>query len=79
MKPYQNLSGESGIALYEAGEDWIAVLFTDGSEYMYTYGTAGQRQVERMKVLAEAGQGLNTYINEHVREHFARKLARKAG
>ncbi len=35
---------------------------------------AGRQAVERMKELAQAGQGLNTFINQGYRQKFARKL-----
>jgi hypothetical protein len=33
----------------------------------------GAYDVENMKELAEAGQGLGTYINQHVRKNYAQK------
>lgn len=73
MEPYQNLSGNSGVAAYEIGEDYIRVQFTSGSVYVYTYDSAGADNIEQMKRLAKKGQGLNTFINTTVREEYARR------
>ncbi len=73
MEPYQNLSGNSGVAAYEIGEDYIRVQFTSGSVYVYTYDSAGADNIEQMKRLARKGQGLNTFINTNVREEYARR------
>lgn len=73
MEPYQNLNGNSGVAAYEIGEDYIRVQFTSGSVYVYTYDSAGADNIEQMKQLARKGQGLNTFINTNVREEYARR------
>ena len=36
MKPYGNRHGNSGIAAYEVGADFIRLRFTSGSVYLYT-------------------------------------------
>jgi hypothetical protein len=73
MEPYRNIAGNSGVSAYEIGPDYITVEFSDGGSYRYTYASAGQENVERMKGLAQAGQGLNTFINTMVRELYERK------
>jgi hypothetical protein len=73
MQPYRNITGSSGVTAYEIGEDFITIEFSDGSVYRYTYASAGQENVERMKGLAEAGQGLNTFISTTVSKLFERK------
>jgi hypothetical protein len=35
MQPYIDLGGDSGIAAYEYGHDWIRVLFKLGGTYEY--------------------------------------------
>lgn len=71
MKPYKNISGKSGVWAYLIGPDWIKVKFgRNGETYTYSYRSAGIEHVERMKVLAEAGKGLATYINRHVRDLY---------
>lgn len=73
MERYKNLSGDSGVAAYEIGPDFIRVQFTDGALYLYTYASAGSHNIEQMKQLARKGQGLNSFINTTVRKLYARK------
>ena len=65
MKPYENLSGNSGVEAYELGPDFIRVRFRSGGTYLYTYENVGEENVEKMKELAESGRGLATFINQH--------------
>ena len=74
MQSYRNLGGDSGVSGYETSEDSITVRFSDGSVYLYTYHSAGMSNIEYMKQLASAGQGLNSFINRHVRKRYARKI-----
>ncbi|HEY0733473.1 MAG TPA: hypothetical protein VGD69_01080 [Herpetosiphonaceae bacterium] len=74
MEQYQNLSGDSGVVAYEIGDDSITVEFSRGGVYRYDYESAGREAIERMKELAHAGRGLNTYINQTVKQQFAEKL-----
>lgn len=71
MEPYLDVGGDSGIAAYEFGPDFIRVGFKDGAIYLYTYASAGSDSIEHMKVLAKSGDGLNSYINRHVRKRYA--------
>lgn len=64
MKPYGNLHGNSGVAAYEEGPDFIRVQFTSGSIYLYTYESNGPEDVEIMKELAREGKGLQRFINK---------------
>ena len=75
MKPYKNLSKQSGISAYEIVPDGIKIKFADDSIYLYTYEIPGEREVEIMKGLAQKGIGLTTFINQEVRENFAAQLA----
>ena len=74
MERYKNLGGDSGVVAYEIGDDSIKVGFSDESLYLYTYGSAGQHNIEKMKELAVAGRGLNSFINTNVRKKYASKL-----
>lgn len=74
MKRYKDKSGNSGVAFYEAGDDYIIVRFTGNTTYLYTHQKPGKQHVARMKMLAEAGEGLATYINKFVRENYAKQL-----
>ena len=73
MERYKNLGGDSGVAAFEYGDDYIRVQFSDGAVYLYTYGSTGSRAIEEMKVLADRSEGLNAYINTRVRKRYARK------
>lgn len=74
MTRYGNQSGDSGVRAYECGPSWIRVQFVDGEIYLYTYGSTGRIEVQAMKALAVAGRGLATYINQHVRGRYERRL-----
>lgn len=58
---------------YEIGEDFIRVMFSDGSLYLYTDESAGAFNIGQMKNLAEQGWGLNSYIIHNVRYNYADK------
>lgn len=78
MIDYKNLSGQSNVAQFEIGEDHIDVRFKtaskDGSTtYRYSYGSAGQDNVEKMKSLAMQGSGLNSFINTNVKKLYENK------
>ncbi len=73
MKTYRNIGGESGVVEYDYGTDWIRVRFNDGGLYDYTSASAGQAAIDTMKSLADAGEGLNAFINKNVRMQYARK------
>jgi hypothetical protein len=75
MEPYRNVAGNSGVDAYEIGPDYITIKFSDGAVYRYTYASAGQENVERMKGLAQAGQGLSTFISTTVSKLYERKEA----
>jgi hypothetical protein len=59
---YANAGGDSGVARYELGEDYIDVEFTTGAVYRYSVRSAGKANVEKLKKFALAGIGLNSYI-----------------
>ncbi len=73
MEPYRNIKGNSGVRAYEIGPDYVTIEFSDGAVYRYTYASAGEENVERMKGLAEAGQGLNTFLSTNVMKLYERK------
>ena len=66
MNSYKSRSGKpSGVTAYEAGKDYIRVRFAGGQVYTYTYRSCGRQHVARMIALAQAQQGLSTYISRH--------------
>lgn len=73
MTKYKNLSGNSGVYSYEYGNDYIRVEFTSGGRYLYTDSVTGSENVSCMKELADAGEGLATFISRNVRKKYAKK------
>ena len=66
MRPYRNLSGESGVRAYDMGPGFIEVEFHDRDKpYRYSSRGVGRENVEEMKRLALAGRGLSTFISQH--------------
>jgi len=74
MAKYANRGGDSGIVSYETTADSITITFGDNSVYLYDHDSPGELEVSKMKELAAAGEGLNEYINRHVRKNYAQKL-----
>jgi len=74
MERYRNSGGDSGVAAYEIGSDYIKVQFKDRKTYTYTYSSAGQHHIEKMKTLARRGHGLNSYINNYVKYKYQSKF-----
>lgn len=74
LKRYKAVSQNAGVYAFAAGKDSITIQFQDGRIYLYNYDIPGRAKVEEMKKLAEAGRGLTTFINQHVREQYAAKL-----
>ena len=74
MERYANLGGKSGITGYITTADSITVQFGDGCIYLYNYKSAGAGNINHMKALAEAGQGLNAFINTQVKYNYARRV-----
>ncbi len=68
---YKDIDGDSNVDCYEIGNDYVAVKFFGTARiYKYTYASAGVDRVERMKVLAKNGDGLNRYINLYVKNGY---------
>jgi len=65
MKTYTDINGDSGISEYDYGDDWILVQFRYGRPYEYRASRIGASHLDTMKRLADAGDGLNAYINTH--------------
>lgn len=75
MPLYKDINGDSGVQSYEIGDGSITVHFERGGSYLYTNASAGAHHISEMQRLAQAGDGLNAYINRHVRKNYAQKLA----
>lgn len=74
MQSYQSRIGDSGVIAYEIGRGSIVVKFVGGEKYLYTDRSAGAKNIAQMQALAQAGQGLSTFISQHVHDRYARKL-----
>lgn len=64
---YKNLNGNSGISRYQITQTSVLVEFRDGKVYEYSCESAGSANIEKMKVLALAGSGLNSFIMRNVK------------
>ena len=74
MQPYGSPGNDSGIVAYACGPHWIDIRFRHGGMYRYDDRHPGALHVMQMQRLAEAGDGLNTYINRYVRDDYAARL-----
>ena len=74
MERYKNLGGNSGVEAFKVEDQSIAVKFFTGGSYLYDADSPGLVHIEKMKQLAEDGEGLNGYINKKVKKNYARKL-----
>ena len=74
MPRYRNLDGRSGVLAYATTADSITLTFVDGKRYVYGAQRPGRAIVDHMKSLAQAGRGLSTYVSQHVRDNYERKL-----
>ncbi len=74
MQRYLSLNKNTGVIAYEIVPDGISIKFRDGSVYLYTIQSTGKMHIAKMQALAKKGEGLTTYINQHVRENYQEKL-----
>lgn len=74
MEKYRDTNRDSGVDSYSILPTSIKVKFKSGrTVYVYTYSKPGAVHVDKMKTLALSGNGLNAYINNHVRDKFDHK------
>jgi hypothetical protein len=74
MIPYKDIDGDSGVICYEFGRDYIDVQFKNTLKvYRYSYLSAGVENVEHMKILAQRGNGLNSFIMRNVRNLYEKR------
>jgi hypothetical protein len=74
MRRYKNLGGESGVVAYDIDAGQIIVQFKNGDRYLYTEDSAGAANIAQMQALAQAGQGLSSFISQHVHDRYERKV-----
>lgn len=71
MEKYLNKNRNSGVSHFEIHPDKIIVKFTRTKRtYTYSYSKAGVVHVNKMKILARNGSGLNSYIDINVRKSY---------
>ena len=76
---YANKGGNSAITYTNSGTDFIVVRFDDLVQYTYTNESAGKEVVTEMQKLADAGQGLGSYITRNKPPYSIReKLVRES-
>jgi hypothetical protein len=68
---YKNNAGSSDVVAYGYGARSITVEFRDGSIYLYNYKSAGAENIDEMKKLAQAGEGLDSFIDTVVKEAYS--------
>ncbi len=73
MQRYRDIDSDSGVVAYESGDDFIRVQFSDAAVYLYTNSSAGSHHIQEMIRRAQGGDGLNAYINDHVKKRYQRK------
>lgn len=74
MERYEDRDGDSNVAGYEVGEGYIDVQFKTGAVYRYTDASAGSLNIQRMITLAQTGDGLNAFINKHVKKRYSARI-----
>jgi hypothetical protein len=74
MKQYKDKHSDSGVVAYAIDAGSIAIKFQDGGVYLYDGSNPGAAHVAAMQCLAVEGQGLNTYVNKFVRDHYSARL-----
>jgi hypothetical protein len=72
MIKYLDLDKDSGVEAYEIIFDRISVKFKGGSVYVYSYQSDGRENIEKMKKLAQLGDGLNSFIKLNVKYKYVR-------
>jgi hypothetical protein len=67
---------DAGVVFYAIEQDAIALRFAGDDRHFYvdSYYVPGAPHVARLKELAQAGHGLTTYVNQHIRDRYAAKL-----
>lgn len=75
MVTYANYGGDSNVEAYQIDRDCILVKFKGAGacHYLYTYRSCGQANIERMKGLAQQGEGLNSFIMRYVKNDYESK------
>ena len=71
MQRYLDIDHDSNVEGFSIGPDYIDVKFKGTAKvYRYSYRSAGNEKVERMKELAQIGDGLNSFIMRYARNDY---------
>lgn len=72
---YKGRNPDAGVRNFEILPDAIILEFVDRQcRYLYNAEKPGLDHVNEMKRLARTGDGLTTYVNQHVGDNYAAKL-----
>lgn len=74
MEHYKCIVPGCNVKRYQIDSKQITIQFNNNEVYQYTYTSAGKKHIETMKLLAQAGWGLDTYIDQVVKQGYARQL-----
>jgi hypothetical protein len=74
FRRYKNIGGSSKVLRFMIEQDSITIDFLDNTCYRWTNQSAGPDSIAKMKSLALAGKGLDSYIKSNVAERFLRKV-----
>ena len=75
METYRDWDHDSGVRAYDIAEAHIDVQFKSGAVYRYTSTSVGLNNLVKMKALARAGEGLNSFINKVVKQLYSAKIS----
>ena len=75
MEKYNCILPNSTVMAFHIQHEFITVQFKNNEQYQYSYRSAGKNHIETMKLLARAGWGLDTYIEQVVKHGYAKQLA----
>lgn len=75
MESYRNAEGGLGVVAYALSDDFITVRLHNGQALCFTCRSAGRANVEYMKLLARAGDGLNRFMFKEVNGKHEQWLA----
>jgi hypothetical protein len=65
VTPYNSKNKTSGVIAYKIGKDRITVKFRNNEIYTYTDSLCLKEDIETMKALALASEGLSTFIAQN--------------
>jgi hypothetical protein len=69
--------GKSGVKRYAIGDDFIWLDFGSSDIYLYNYEVTGKEAVEKLKIFAQLGMKLTTFLNtSDVKNMYAKKVDR---